>query len=134
MFFELLKDDDQRVRSACANAIVKCVAIICFVRIFCDCDFFPRVIPWLYYHQFNVKENTITSKAIQYRDCYLSNLNEVNIEDYLNKTHFTNLMPFPFNEINRSGSERVEYSLARITAKLTNCLLVSTSKFFMVKK
>lgn len=81
-----------------------------------------------------MKETTVSCKAIQYRDFYLSNLNEVNIEDYLNKTHFTNLMPFPFNEINKNANEKIEYSLSRITAKLTNYLLVSTSKHFMVKK
>lgn len=81
-----------------------------------------------------MKETTVSSKAIQYRDLYLAHLNEINIEDYLNRTHFTNLMPFPFNEINKNCNEKVEYTLSRITAKLTNYLLVSTSKHFMVKE
>lgn len=103
--------------------------------VLCIYNFFIfRVIPWLYYQQFKVKETTVTSKAIQYRNCYLANLNEVNIEDYLNRTHFTNFMPFPFNEINKNCDERLEYSLSRVTAKLTNYLLVNTSKYFMVKK
>lgn len=69
---------------------------------------------------------------MQYTENYLLNLRDDNVENYLNKTHFTNLMPFPFNQTNKAGQDRIEYSLSQITSKLTNYLLVSTSKHFMV--
>lgn len=91
-----------------------------------------RIIPNLYFEQFNQKNDTVISKAVYYTSLYLSNLNSTVTEMNLNKTHFLTSTPFPYNVMEQTTCRKTEYSLSRIITKLNNFLLVSKSKYFMV--
>lgn len=113
VLFELLKNEDQRVRTATSNAICK-------------------IIPNLYFDQGNSKETIVISKAVQYKDKYLSNLSNIIFEVNNNRKNFVDNMPFPYSAIHDDGSETVENSLSRIVVKLYEYLLTGTSKHLIV--
>jgi hypothetical protein len=91
-----------------------------------------RIIPHLYCEQFQPKENAVTTKAIRYRNLYLSNLCDTNEGNNLNGKHLVDNMPFPFSEMLRKGCDKVEFSLSKIITKLYNFLLTATSNYFIV--
>lgn len=93
-----------------------------------------RIVPNLYFEQFNQKNDTVVSKAVQYTDLYLSNMSDCTIEMNLNRKHFLKSTPFPFNLVEETSYRRTEYSLSRILTKINNFLLVSQSKHFMVSQ
>lgn len=132
VLFELLRDEDQRVRSACATAIVKSVHTFYTHLSVCETCVFFRIIPNLYFEQFNQKNDTVVSKAVYYTGLYLSNLNCSETDMNLNKTHFLTSTPCPYSLLEKTGCRKTEYSLSRIITRLNNFLLISKSKHFMV--
>ncbi|CAH0556044.1 unnamed protein product [Brassicogethes aeneus] len=113
VLFEMLADNDQRVRKSAANAIID-------------------IIPYLYNEHFQTNENIITRKAMQYKNHYLANLNDVEDVLNLNKKHFIKAMPFPFDKILDKCPDSEEYTLSLIVNQLYKFLLSSTSKHLMM--
>ncbi|XP_063922689.1 huntingtin isoform X2 [Zophobas morio] len=112
VLFNLLQNEDARVRSGAANAIVS-------------------IIPHLYYEQFHLKENSVTTKAIYYKKLYLSNLCDHSEGINLNKKHLVDNMPFPFSEIEQKSCDKIEFALSKIVTKLYHCLLTATSNYLI---
>lgn len=86
----------------------------------------------MYYEQFHLGENSVTSKAINYKNLYLSNLSDRNTENDLTKKHLVDNMPFPFSNILQKSCDKLEYSLSKIVTKLYHFLLTATSNYFIV--
>ncbi|XP_008191527.2 huntingtin [Tribolium castaneum] len=107
VLFNFLRNDDARVRSGAASAIVS-------------------VIPFLYH-----EENAVTAKAIHYKKLFLSNLCDKNTEKDLTKKHLIDNMPSPFSQILHERCDKTEYSLSRIVTKLYHFLLTGTSNHFI---
>ncbi|CAG9862370.1 unnamed protein product [Phyllotreta striolata] len=111
ILFSLLNDTDQRVRTSAATAIVK-------------------IIPRLFYPEY-LNEETLISKAILdvkkiSRSCKYSEL-----DTNINKKHFINHMPFPFNNISVNPCKQIDFSLSKIVSKLSNFVLTAVSKDFL---
>ncbi|XP_022909585.2 huntingtin [Onthophagus taurus] len=109
VLLELLKDEDQRVRNATSNSIVK-------------------IMPMLYFQQQTPNQNVIINKAIEYKNKYLKNISNLNAGINVFKNSFLSTAPFPFNVSSDSEIEGIEFGLSRIILKLHETLLTSTSK------
>lgn len=90
------------------------------------------MIPYLYYEQFYLKENSVTTKAIHYKQKFLSNLNDNISATNLNRKKLIDNMPFPFNKIDQKNCDKIEFSLSNIVTKLFNFLITATSNSFIV--
>ncbi|KAF5303786.1 hypothetical protein FQR65_LT08121 [Abscondita terminalis] len=112
ILIELLKYDNDKVRSASSTAIV-------------------QILPALYFNQNNPNEMTVTNKAKFYKSLYFSNLFNSNFEVSFNKKHLISNMPFPFNALCQNPVDSISHSLSRIVLKLGNFLLTSQSKHFI---
>ncbi|KAK4875471.1 hypothetical protein RN001_011893 [Aquatica leii] len=112
VLFELLKYDNDKVRSACSTTIV-------------------QILPVLYFKQNIPNETTVTNKAKFYKSLYFSNLFNSDLEVNLNKKYLISSMPFPFNALCQSPKDSIHQSLSRIVLKLSNFLLTSQSKHFI---
>ncbi|CAH1990108.1 unnamed protein product [Acanthoscelides obtectus] len=109
VLFELLDDSDQRVRTAAGNAIVK-------------------IIPQLYFAEYRVREDAVTTKAVLQTENLFECLKESGSDTSVNRKNFIRQMPFPFNEMLQKPCRRIEFSLSKILVKLCNFVLTSTSK------
>uniref|UniRef100_A0A1Y1K0T3 Huntingtin n=1 Tax=Photinus pyralis TaxID=7054 RepID=A0A1Y1K0T3_PHOPY len=112
VLFELLKYDNQKVRSACSSAIV-------------------QIIPLLYFKQNLPNESTTTNKAKFFKNVYFSNLFSYGIEMNYNQKRLLLNMPSPFSSLCESAVDSISDSLSRIVLSLMNFLLCPVSKFFM---
>ncbi|XP_017781525.1 PREDICTED: huntingtin [Nicrophorus vespilloides] len=111
ILFELIKDEDQRVRLAASNAIVS-------------------VIPKLYFKHHYPNDSTVTFKAVSYRNTYIPRLFSGEIDGNINKKHFVESMPFPYNTASKKLNI-IEISLGKIITKLFQYLLTTTSKYYI---
>ncbi|KAJ8959892.1 hypothetical protein NQ318_011628 [Aromia moschata] len=109
VLFELLADDDQRVRTSAANSVV-------------------RIIPCLYFEEHEIGEEPATSKAVMEKNGLLKSLHDSKMDTSVNKKHFIRNMPFPFDQLPNEGCDRIDFSLSKITVTLYNTILTATSK------
>ncbi|XP_025834519.1 huntingtin-like [Agrilus planipennis] len=112
VLFEMLKDDDPRVRKTCSKAIVK-------------------IIPYLYFPQDNYNVDDAVYKAKQFRKEQVSEMPHDENDISPIKKRFISELVFPFNKINEEISEEVCQSLSRVVMGLKEIMLISKSKYFI---
>ncbi|XP_030750206.1 huntingtin isoform X2 [Sitophilus oryzae] len=108
ILLEFLKDSDQRIRTAAANALAE-------------------IIPNLYFEEYHPKESLTTTKALSSDFKFSYDESETN----LYKENFIESMPFPYSKIGTDISKQVDCSLSKIIMKLYCNILSSNYKYFI---